>query len=244
MLTGLLLAGCGSASHLKSSAVVAANTHTPTAERHQVARVSSRAQAVAFASAVNLRSTDLPGFKTHKAKPEAGGEQHASTRLGRCVESGHTQAGVEQESDKFERETNTGSLDAGSNVDVAASARAAEEALASVRSPALGQCIKQALMESIASETGHAELKGASLHRVLVSTVTPPAPGAESFGWIAQATLRYRGIAFPFAMGFEGFVRGRAIVLLSTVALPGRFPQSLGQRLFATLLRRAETHSP
>lgn len=244
LLTGTTLVGCGSGSAGNSGRAATKHTAHPVAAQTRTdSHAISRTQALAFASEVNLQPADLVGFKSQKAEPESAGERHSSAQFERCVETGSGQSLAEAKSKQFERESNTGALYASSDVEVLTSVSAAEKDLAAVRGAKFEQCIRQAFLQSL-TQGAQSELKGASLHRASVFSAAPTAAGASGFGWIAQATLRYHGIAFPFSVELEGFVDGRAIVVLTTAALPGRFPASLEQDLLATLLRRAEKHRP
>jgi len=237
LLVAFLLAGCGGTS----------NTATGGAEqgksRGAAGRAPTRAQALAFARAVNLTSADLPGFRhSPKHDSETQREKRFTDRLRRCAGlSGSASRGprgalAEQDSGAFRLRRDVLELAVSSEVSVERRPDLAVRQLAVIRSKRVRECFASYLNLVLRSES-HA---GATLKPVSIQAGTPPAPGATgSFGWRITEPFTVRGVRLSLYVDILGFVIGPARVTLVSSGAVRPFPAEVQQRLFALLLARA-----
>src|SRR5271157_5578811 len=131
LASGGPLAGCGGGGHAASVATAhSAGTKTGHATQPRGGQAAPHAggalaktQAQAFARAVNLQATDVPGFgvsSAHEHEPETSAEKRLKPELRRCFGSaGETnKALVESGSKKFERSAGLASQSVNSEVTV------------------------------------------------------------------------------------------------------------------------------
>ncbi|HEY1688396.1 MAG TPA: hypothetical protein VGF95_05970 [Solirubrobacteraceae bacterium] len=261
-LVALALAGCGSsggsASGLPSgsSATASASVSTSTSvtstktTRSEAASPPSKAQALAFAKAVNLRASDLPGFKVkaEEEEHESAAEKRISREVERCVAApfheagGHGEHGEQEEqgsiaeanSPSFERQSNLSDETVSSSVEVVESEASVLAALAIIRSERTGTCFAHYLGLLLHTE----KLGGVHLSGLRVGKINAPANG---FGWRIKLTLTDRHVAVPLQMQFLGFAIGRAEVTLEVMSLPEQFPIETERGLVKLLMQRAKT---
>ncbi len=236
LATGGPLVACGRGGHAAGAHSVAPATG-PSAGGP---RLSTKAQALAYARAVNLRAADVPGFhgSSRSHEHETAAQAQAEHALNRCLGGrGGAAALAELSSKDFEAQAGILSASVSSQVSVARTAALAASELAEFRSPRARGCLMRYL---------DLLFKGGQYHGAfrVVSIVagTPPAPGASgSFGWRISSALALRGISVPFYVDVLGFVDGPAEVSLTSSGLPQPFPAAIEQRLFLLLLKRAES---
>jgi hypothetical protein len=236
-----ILAGCGSAGHKTAGAAKLRQSHGA------AARAPTRAQALAFARAVNLTAADLPGFRhSPKHDSETQREKRFSERLRRCAgvrgsDSGRTGGALaEQDSGSFRLRRDVLELSVSSEVSVARRADLAARELAVIRSRRVRDCFASYLNLVLRSER-HG---GATLKPVSIQAGTPPAPGAAgSFGWRITEPFTVRGVRLSLYVDILGFVIGPARVTLVSSGAVRPFPAQIQQRLFALLLARASAQA-
>lgn len=244
-------AGCGDGSHRGPQTPAARNAAVTTTTHGSVSAASAsttkpltRSQARALVRAVNLRVSDLPGFKVSSEKEkETTAEKRLERRLLSCVGgalSGHGLA--EGSSKEYERETSTGDESINSNVSVAPNAAIATRELKAVRGRQTEACLSRyvtLLFKLLAKSEGH----GMTASPVQIAPLSLPAMGTTgSFGWRMSGTITLHGIRVPFDIDLSGFVVGQAEVTLFAARLPEPVPSATEQRLLALLVRRAEAH--
>jgi hypothetical protein len=256
-LLALVLA-CASLSACGKGGYAATAAHTPTATSTTSGSASSppgtaggsltKARALAFAHAVNLTVTDVPGFTaTPKQHSTSASERRLEQELRGCTGGSGARAlgtrnGVaEAGSPNFELKRGILDLTVSSEVSVAQSAAQAAGALSAIRSARVRACVSRYLTQLLRSEhTGGATVTGVS-----IASGTPPAPGTTGgFGWRVTAKLVYRGIRFNFYLDILGFVDGPAQVTLTSSGALRPFPAAAEEELFSQLLARAKAHSP
>lgn len=205
-------------------------------------RPFTKTQAIAFAHAVNLRLTDVPGFRiVTEHEHDTAAEKRLEHAMLRCVGFGalaSSRGVVEASSPSFERETNA--LDDGvhSEVSVVRSAQQAATELAAARSGRAGACLSHYLDLLLKSQKYH----GATVSPVAISQRIPPAPGtAGGFGWHIATALTLNKTTVAISFDIVGFVFGPAEVSLFTSGAPRPFPASTEEGLFSLLLTRAKT---
>ncbi len=243
VLSCALLAACGKS----GSASTASHSPAATATTGATTRGSpTRAQALAFAHAVNLTAADVPGFTpTPKQHHESAGERRLEQELRACTGSqatgGSRGAVAEAGSPDFELHRGILDLTVSSEVSVAQSAAQAAATLAATRSARVRACVSHYLGQLLKSQ----QYAGASVTGVSIASGTPPAPGTTGgFGWRVTARLAVRGLHVSFYLDILGFVYGPAQVTLSSSGAIRPFPASAQEELFSTLLARAKAHRP
>jgi hypothetical protein len=212
-----------------------------------LANAPSKSQAQAFARAVNLRATDVPGFKVsaeHGHEHETAAEKQLERELLGCigagVGAGHNGQLAEVSSKEFEREDKNGLQSVQSGVTVEPTAALAVKELAEVRSARGRNCFSHYLSLLFKGK----KFSGASIGPVSISAGSPSAPGTSgSFGWRISTTITVQRVAVPFYMDILGFVYGPTEVTLLSFGLPEPVPAATEQHLFSLLLQRARANS-
>jgi hypothetical protein len=245
LATGCLI-GCGSAhSHAKAAGntarLGATGGHAAAPHAGSGGGAPSRAQARAFAGAVNLSGADVPGFKViaeaHEHPNPAA--NRAKRELARCTGGlGRGRGTIELNSKSFERKIAVLDLHVSSQVSIAPTPADAARELGQLRSARVRGCLSRYLdLLFGASKLGHA------FSGVSIAHGEPPAPGTTgTYGWRITSNLTVRGIKVPFYFDILGFVYGPAQVTLTSSGLIRPFPAAAQQQLFSLLVRRAESH--
>lgn len=228
----IAMSACGASSRPRSaaaSATIAAYT-APT-----------RAQATAFARAINLTSADVPGFKQSKPEHEhtTAAEKRLENAMLRCVHPESTQAIVELSSQEFKRESNAGAESVKSEVAVTSSSTMATKELAVIRSSHARYCMARMLDALFKGKN----FSGGHIGPVSITAGTAPASSlGGSFAWQISVTLTFHQIRLPMYIEIIGFVDGPAEVSLFTSSFPRPFDTAAEARLFALLQRRAQAN--
>ena len=249
--SAVLLAGCGGGGHTTATRnarpSTAKATHAgphangqPDAPGPAASREEAKARA--FAVAVNLRASDVPGFhpsSEHEHKSAA--EKRLEPELAKCVGvAGTKREATEMSSKTYERGRSIITQSVSSQVTVARTSAVAARELASIRGGHLQSCLAHYLNQLLASTNLH----GAKIGPVSTKQGSPPASGADgSFGLRFIETVTLHGLRIPFYVDILGFVKGRAEVSLFTFGVLRAFPAALEEQLFSLLLERAKAHS-
>jgi hypothetical protein len=230
LAAALALGGCGGAS---------GPTGAHAAHRSRPAGVPpTRAQAEAFARAVNLTSADVPGFSAaSRQQAETPQEKRLQQRLRACVGPVRVGGGlIENQSAAFKLKRGIIELGVSSEVAVAHSAASAAGELAAIRQARVRSCFSSYLDLLLASQRA----RGAKLSPVRIVSGTPPAAGADgSFGWRIIASFTVAQFKLSLYVDILGFVIGPARVTLVSSGVLRPFPAVVQQRLFSLLLARA-----
>lgn len=247
LVCAALLASCGKVNPTPAASTVTTHPGTGTTPREAAPpapsheRPLTQAQAHAFASAVNLRAADVPGFvpSVRAATGGFGGEKRLEEQLARCAgASGSARAGpAEAGSPVFRRRGALLGDSVSSSVSFLSSAAAGAQELAVLRSERLRTCLSRYLDALLRGR----QFGGATLGNVSIVEGTPPAPGTTGgFGWRVTAVFTIRRLRVPFYLDTLGFIDRRAEVTLqsSGAALP--FPAAAEEHLFNLLLERAK----
>jgi hypothetical protein len=201
----------------------------------------AQAQARAFAHAVNLRASDVPGFhasRENSREHETAKEKRLQRELANCVGAGtkSVPALLEQASPSFERRVSLISQTASSEVTVERSPSSIARDLDAIRSGRLRGCVSHYFDLLLEGFDRHST----SISPVSVKQGSPPAPGMTgSFGLRLTAFISVDGVNIPFYMDILGFADKRAMVVLSTTAVTRPFPAKLEETLFTLLVERA-----
>jgi hypothetical protein len=245
VVSAVLLAGCAGTGHTTATTGTAsAATKATAATAAPAVRVAraEEAKARAFAVAVNLKASDLPGFHPasgHEHKSAA--EKRLEPQLAKCVGgAGAKREATEVSSRTYERGSSIITQSVSSQVTVARTSALAARELASIRGGHLKSCLARYLSQLLASTNLH----GAKIGPVSTKQGSPPAPGTDgSFGLRFIEPVTLHGLRIPFYVDILGFVKGRAEVSLFTFGVLREFPAALEEQLFSLLLERAKTHS-
>jgi hypothetical protein len=198
----------------------------------------------AFAGAVNLRLTDLPGFvvtpasaPSHKAS-----ERRLQEQLDTCAGALHGAlgGGGEHSSPQFHRRGDPLQDGVSSDVSFLEASTSVASTLALLRSSHTRGCLAAYLKGLLAGQ----RFGGATVSSVSLQQGSPPATGsAGGFGWRVTAVFALRGLRVPFYLDILGFVYRRAVVTLLSSAVVVPFPAGAEEHLFELLLTRARAQS-
>jgi hypothetical protein len=250
LATGALLGACGRSNPTAVSTVTvqAAKTGSPTgttgAPPTGAAGALTKTQALAFAHAVNLTATDVPGFRAspeqhHQTTVEKQRERELVSCAGTTVSAGEGLASVSSPDFKLERSVLD--LSVSSEVSVAQTPALAAKALTTIRGTHFRECLTHYLDLLFKAQSRG----GTTVGPISIVQGTPPAPGATgSFGWRITATITARGVKLPFYQDMLGFVYGPAEVSLVSSGALRPFPAAIEQQLFLLLLKRAKLAKP
>jgi hypothetical protein len=200
----------------------------------------SQASASAFASAVNLRPADVPGFAP-SSEPGGGGvapNKPLEQRLARCAGAlgGDHGGPQERSSPEFARARNALGERVSSSVSFLRSEAKVPAELSALRSEHTRACLSGYLQGLLRGR----RFGGASVARVTIVQGTPPAPGSSGgFGWRVTAVATAGRLAVPFYLDILGFVYRRAEVTLLSSGAVIPFPAAIEERLYQLLLGRA-----
>jgi hypothetical protein len=252
VVSAALLAGCGGGGHpaVKTTRSTSSSATKMTRGGAQTTpgapgSAGESAQARAFASAVNLKASDVLGFHVSTEHQHRGAaEKRLEPELLRCVGGAGAnrpvEASAEASSQDFELGVSILTESVSSQVTVARTPALAAKELDAIRGGHLQGCLSRYFNQLLKSQNLH----GASIGPVVTKQGSPPAPGAGgSFGLRFTETLTLRGLRIPFYIDILGFVKGPAEVSLFTFGVPRPFPAALEERLFLLLLARAKAHT-
>lgn len=246
MAVGGLLSSCGKGQRSASVRTVTVQASGQTSKESSGGSAqggSAKAQARAFAQAVNLRTGDVPGYKAAPREDEGSSskEKLHEKELQRCVGSGEdSHPLVEASSPSFERKASIAQVSVSSSVTVHSSAALAKKELEAIRSPHTRSCFTK-FFKGLFSGA----YKGATIGPVSLESGTPPAAGTSgSFGWRLRTSLTVRSVRLPFDLDILGFFYGRSSVALMSFGVAVEFPAQAEQQLFLLLLSRAKAHRP
>ncbi len=240
VLSGVTISACGKSG--QASTASHSTTRTPSAA---TSRAPTRAQALAFAHAVNLTASDVPGFTaTPNHHGSSASERRLEQELRSCTGAQGSQSPrstlVEAGSPAFGLHHGILDLTVSSEVSVAQSAAQAAGTLSAIRSARVRGCVSRYLSQLLKSQ----HYGGATVTGVSIASGTPPAPGTTGgFGWRVTATLAVHGIHVSFYLDILGFVYGPAQVTLTSSGALRPFPAAAQEQLFSQLLTRARAHS-
>ena len=203
----------------------------------------TKAQAVEYAHAVNLRVDDLPGMRV--TKPE--GEGNAPGRQDRELATCDGGPNPERLIAKIHSATFTGATEGEdeeikSNVEVEPTEALAAKSDAVALSQRFLRCLVRLLPGTFEKATGRAHYG-----RATVSRLPTPLPGVEgSFGVEITTTVtsaaRVGQPPIPVYIDEFGFVSGPVEVSLASFGAPQPVPTEASERLLALLHSRAEAH--
>lgn len=205
----------------------------------------THAQALAFASAVNLRLTDVPGFKVSaEHEHESPAEKALEAKMLGCTGGvGSNEGLLKADSKDFHREVGIVNEGVSSHITVVQSAPVAAREFAAMSNPRIRSCLAHYTNLLFGLLAKSPESNGMKATPVSITPLSISAPGMSvSFALRMTAAITDRGARIPFTMDLLGFAYGPAEVALFAYALPEPVPAATEQRLFSLLARRAIAH--
>jgi hypothetical protein len=267
-----LAVGCGGSESPSTSAGSLSSTPTPaatavantkSARPSPVRSLGAHAQYVAFARAVNLRPSDLPGFTASPKKREHWLHNKAFEGEGqyqRCLQFKESKPLFKASSDNLQSGTGLSFAQASSGVEVMPSAARVRHDLRTItlafRSPSIRGCLTRTF-DALGTQTRPGQLHALNV-RVLVGRlrVTPirteaAAGTAGTFGVTLRLGVTYvfsahgRTVPVPvtFYVDVVGAGVGRAEITLTASSLNKPFDAQPEASLFALLTSRAASSS-
>jgi hypothetical protein len=242
-----LLSGCGGAG-ASSTGTAATSTRTGTVSvagsqggstADVGASAPSRAQALAFAHAVNLTAGDVPetSVQTRRSRGSDATERREYAACGRGLEGPKI---AKASSPKLTRGRELEVEQFSSTVEVMRSERTVASEFSLVTSPALRKCFAHVLARNLDDKA----IGEARWGRVSVSRLAVHAPGAtESAGLRIMVVLDvpFSEITVPVYFDVLGFAIGRVEVGVSAVSATQPVPAATEQELVSLLLARAKS---
>lgn len=243
----LVLSACGSGqqdpvsrAHQSPQVTPAFVPASESATDSVAAQTPSRAQALAFARAVNLSASDIP-----EASVETERDETSDAREGRDCERlvalPHVHAIAEALSPKLKRGQELEIEQLRSSVAVLSDERALAQQFAVLATPRLRECAARVWTRNLDDKP----LRQARWGRVTVSQLPVYAPGSgATIGIRIMAPLRltFSEVSVPIYVDVLGFAMGRAEVTLIAVSATQPVPATTEQELVALLLARAKAH--
>jgi len=254
-MLALLLAGCGSGESRSAATRSATSSATASTSTSRSLRshpggeaLPTKAQALSYIRAVNLRLSDLPaGYEVEPRKEEHEGpaEKALSHQFLRCLVGGagqgvggaHSKENIAKGDANYQRKGRSlAAMHVGSSVSVVPSAAVAVQEMQLLNRGQASACFGEFMRRVF----GRAAPK---LHigKVTASTVAPSGKG--SFGLKLVAQIHYNGVKIPFYFGMYGFASGRAEVMLTIFSMFAPMPAEAVHRLYALLQQRAAANS-
>jgi hypothetical protein len=221
-----------------SGVAIALGGLTCAAEALAASGPPTKAAAKSFAKAVNLRTGDIPGFKTGAASKTTAADRRMGAAVAKCAGGVDPNRAVyDANSPDFTLASGIVQQDISSEVEILSSSALVAKDLAAEKSSRGKACLTQALDKVFVGS----KIPGAKFGKVSVQSTALQANGATgSFAYRFKVTATIHGQKIPYYADALGFTLGRAEVSLSALGfgVPVSSTDELG--LFSLLLRRAE----
>lgn len=227
----VLVGGCGSSGP-------ATKTDARAAARTSTSGQIGKTQALAYAHAVNLKASDVPGARVSAAERESGAPSQESVRFSRCAGAvGPTVRISDVKSPVFTTGQGRAAMQAKSSVEVLPSAALAARNFAAVGSARGHACLARAL-PTIFGTAGGGHFGPATvspLPKLLTS-------GQESFGVRIASTAVDKQVRLPIYLDTFEILAGRAEVGMGVTSVSRPPSRATERRLLVLLAKRAEQH--
>ena len=196
----------------------------------------SRAAASLAAGAINLTSTDMPGFMS---TPPAAGTSKVDQELASCAgTSGPSSNIVDVKSPTFSRGTGLQTEGAASAVTVKRSPAIVRRDLAALQSTTARDCLAKFIPAAVGQSATSLRFGPPR-----IESLTPSGPGADgTFGYRIGLTATVAGQRFKVSFNFLGAAVGRIELTFNDFWIGKPFDLATEQRLFALLVTRARAH--
>jgi hypothetical protein len=189
----------------------------------------------AIAGAINLRASDLPGFK---AQPSGTGSGNPLNAKAKEACPGITSKGHRAfiSSPNFQRSSSLEVQAVQSQVQIESSRRVAATDVAHLSSPNLPACYRR-VFEGLTLPTNGGNVK---ITDVGVTRLSVTVPGADSaYGIRIKMVMSIETTHIPVQMDQVGFGVGRDLLNFFTMSLVEPLPASMENRLESLIVRRA-----
>jgi hypothetical protein len=240
-VTGALAAGCGSGGAASASSASFGANLPPT--------IQAKAQAVAFADAVNLRAADVPGLQAARHQPKretvAGPYRGAMNRCDKAAARAGEVIGISSLTFVHLSSRLLQGVSVSSGVYFFRSKALAHQYLAVPNSARFAACVKTVASNEPKTITREgskvAEPMFSDPH---ISTLSASLPGVRTYGLRLAAHAAFGTSDGSESYGdFLSFVMGDAVITLNTTSEVHPFPAETERRILARLYRRAQAHS-
>lgn len=227
----LTLSACGGSQPPSSSASAAppssASSKAPTVLRQQAARA---------AAAINLRSTDLPGFAATPAQPDVNpGRPNEDAPLFMCLGVGGGEQELEQRSSATFDKGKFPHVRVSSRVRVYANAAQVVGQVRAFEGPRAPKCLSDYFVASAAVDAG-----GARVSTGTITRLHPPNGQSDAaFGFRIAMTLTARGQHVPLTYLLYTYTKDHTDVNMTVLLVGEPVPHVDADAAFATLLARA-----
>jgi hypothetical protein len=246
---GWLLSGCGgsqpagSTSTALRSGSTGAGLSSPSSAStgSAVALHPTRAQALAFARAVNLTAADIPEARISKReRKSASGDKREFERCVGGPWSKHKLADVGSPPFLRGRELETERI--GSDVTVATSAGAADHVLATLQRAQVRHCLAHLMTRTLGREA----IRNAYWGPVAVYSLPVRALGSSGRIGLRIATtvnIPVSEVTVPVYVDVLGFAWGPAEIALTAMSITQPVPAGVEHQLLSVLVARARSHA-
>jgi len=201
----------------------------------------SRARAIAFARAVNLSASDIPGasIAPRRATASDARERREYRACERSVDQGHHL--VDDSSRELKRGQELETEEISSGVTVLADERALAREFSELGRAALRECLARALTRNFSEKA----VRDAHWGRVTITRLPVDAPGASAtigLRILVMLNFPFSEVSVPIYVDVLGFAMGPAEVALSATSVTQPVPAATERELLALLLARARAH--
>lgn len=234
LLGAAVLTACGGSSQpgAKSSSSPSPSGSAATSEAPL-----TQTQAKSLADAINLKSSDMPGYTATPSSPDTPQDKQQAEQFAACA--GGTSPSkdiVDVSSPDFDRGAGTQQQEVSSDVTVLPTVADVQRDLKALTGSKARGCISTFLDKQLSESAGQQVTFGKST----VTTLPTSASGADgSFGYRISSTATAAGQQIPFTADILGFSKGRVEVELTAFSIGQPFPTNEERDLFALLVRRA-----
>ncbi|HEX3874943.1 MAG TPA: hypothetical protein VHW26_12400 [Solirubrobacteraceae bacterium] len=222
----------------RTLAVTVALGGLATAGESLAAGPPTKVQAKAYAKAVNLKTGDIPGFKTGSVSKTTAADKKEGAASARCAGGvDPNRAVLDVNSPDFTGKSGIVEQDISSEVEVLPSAALVAKDLAAVKTSRGKKCVERSLQKEFAAM----KIAGVKFGKVSLQSTSLPAEGASgSFAIRLTIPATIHGEKIPYYADFLAFTLGQSEVTLSALGFGAPVSGSDEQGLFSLLLRRAE----
>jgi hypothetical protein len=198
-------------------------------------------RARAFAAAVILTPTDVPGF-TGGAHENTAADRQNLAQLARCAGAvDPSRRVVDVHSPDFSRGSGLQVQTVGSSVDVLPSASLAQQDFMEFTAASARPCVGAYVGRGLARSAGSSSVRFGTAS--ILSLAPPAGTGRNSFGYRFVIPLSAAGVKIKLYTDLLFHRAGPAEVAFDDVGIGTPFPASDQQRLFALLVARADARA-
>ncbi len=195
----------------------------------------SKAQALAYAHAVNLRAADVPGTQASGIERE----HPRDGQLARCIAFAHPGNIAEIRSPSFESKEPGEYLGVASEVNVLPSSAAAARVVAAFHTHRAQTCIERIVEHSLSKLNTNRVQPGKPSSTWTFANI-PGTEGSYAARIVMPISSVRTGISTSYYIDVLGFASGPAVVELLVASIPQPYSSASEEQLFSLLLSRAK----